>query len=226
MHCNKSKYSNATLVNPNNNEREREILHSSTDNRNVTRKNNSPEYLRLEILHSVHYTRKTQNSDDANTRRYTPFPSSLSSSRFPPTLWESYTTYIYIYMLALFCIMHIGATRHGAWLHHYLRLKSIPFHSFRWRGRASTESFTLPTTISSPLCGRQARKYSARQTKSRNVARAFRLTDNFPSAERAPTTCVIIVNGRKECGGREGNGLADGRTLDMDEERFGILEYN
>lgn len=144
---------------------------------------------------------------------------------FPP-LCGNRIRRIYIYMLALFCIMHIGATRHGAWLHHYLRLKSIPFHSFRWRGRASTESFTLPTTISSPLCGRQARKYSARQTKSRNVARAFRLTDNFPSAERAPTTCVIIVNGRKECGGKEGNGLADGRTLGMDAERFGILEYN
>lgn len=114
MHCNKSKYFNATLVNPNNNEREREILHSSTDNRNVTRKNNSPEYLRLEILHSVHYTRKTQNSDDANTRRYTPFPSSLPSSRFPPTLWESYTTYIYIYIYAR-VVLHNAHRRNETW---------------------------------------------------------------------------------------------------------------
>lgn len=127
-------------------------------------------YLRLEILHSVHYTRKTRNSDDTNTRRYPPFSSSLPSSRF-----------VFTYV-----VLHNAYRCNETSLHHYFRLKSIPFLSFRWRGRsvgrASTESFTLATTISSPpnsLCGRQARKYNARQTKSR----AFRLTDNFPSAD-------------------------------------------
>lgn len=145
---------------------------------------------------------------------------------FPP-LCGNRIRRIYIYIYAR-VVLHNAHQRNETWsvAAPLFTTEKHPFPLLSVEGRASTESFTLPTTISSPLCGRQARKYSARQTKSRNVARAFRLTDNFPSAERAPTTCVIIVNGRKECGGREGNGLADGRTLDMDEERFGILEYN
>lgn len=77
-------------------------------------------YLRLEILHSVHYTRKTRNSDDTNTRRYPPFSSSLPSSRF-----------VFTYV-----VLHNAYRCNETSLHHYFRLKSIPFLSFRWRGRS------------------------------------------------------------------------------------------
>lgn len=177
--------------------REKYYIHPPISNRNVTRKNNGPEYIRLEILHSVHYTRKkTQNSDDANTRRYS--LSSLPPSLPPPLRLVSFSLVenrIYdVYMLALFRVMHIGATRHRASLHYYLYTTEkhpFPLVSMEGRpvGRASTESFTLATTISSPreiansLCRQTSGKYRARQTKSRNAARAFRLTDNFPSAD-------------------------------------------
>lgn len=63
------------------------VLHSSTfDNRNVT-KNNGPQYLRLEILHSVHYTRKTQNIEHEHSTIH--FSSLSSTLRLVFTRWES-----------------------------------------------------------------------------------------------------------------------------------------
>lgn len=141
MHCNTCECKFTIMKKKK--KREKYYIHPPISNRNVTRKNNGPEYIRLEILHSVHYTRKkTQNSDDANTRRYS--LSSLPPSLPPPLRLVSFSLVenrIYdVYMLALFRVMHIGATRHRASLHHYLRLKSIPFLSFRWRDRSVDRS--------------------------------------------------------------------------------------
>lgn len=109
-------------MNPNNNERKKEkyYIHPpiiETSRGRIIAQNT---YLRLEILHSVHYTRKTRNSDDTNTRRYSPFSSSLPSSRF-----------VFTYV-----VLHNAYRCNETSLHHYLRLKSIPFLSFRWRDRS------------------------------------------------------------------------------------------
>lgn len=48
----------------------------------------------------------------------------------------------------------------------------------------------------------------ARHAKSRSMAPARQTI--FHPADAPTTTCVIVVNGGKECGGEEGNDLVDG----------------
>lgn len=159
------------------------VLHSSTfDNRNVT-KNNDPQYLRLEILHSVHYTRKTQNIEHE-----------YSTIHFSSLRLVSFS----LVGNRMFCIMHNNAQRHCG----ECRLL---------KASLSVEGSVAPNLLrqhSVKLQTRFARHAVniARQTKSRSMARQT----IFHPADAPTTTCVIIVNGGKECGGEEGNGLVDG----------------
>lgn len=115
------------------------ILHSSIfDNRNVT-KNNDPQYLRLEILHSVHYTRKTQNIEHEYSTIH------FSSLRLVFTRWES-------------DVLH-NAQQCATTLWRVSPVESIPFGG--GVGRASTESFTPAfRQIANSLCETRG-KYSS-----------------------------------------------------------------
>lgn len=174
-------------------------------------------YLRLEILHSVHYTRK---SDDTNTRRYPPFSSSLPSSRF-----------VFTYV-----VLHNAYRCNETSLHHYLLTEKHPFPLLSVEGSVGRSVAPRPNLLrlQPPFRPRQTRFAVDKRVNitrdRRNLELSAWQTIFLPLMRRESTDHLCNYSKWRERMWRRGEkrfgGWKDvGYRCENDGERFGILGY-